>query len=564
MTSSGSNPLPETGAAASYGLDPQTFALAHPFHAVLDPGLRLLQCGRGLKALVPELAPGMALASAVELLSPPVPLQGEAVSALHGQAVVMARRDGTGLRIGGAFLGHAQGHVFLGYPQATSIEDMLAAGIVGSMLPPTDALGYSIGTLAIKNVALDELDRLTRGLEARVAERTRELDAARRAAVSASEAKSAFLAAISHEIRTPLHGVLGTLELLADSPLDPRQRHHVQVIERSGRMLLGLLDDVLDLTKLEAGRMEVEHAAVDLIAVGDHVRDLMSAAAMRKGLALELDVEPGFDPLRVGDAARLAQVLLNLTGNAIKFTERGEVRMQFGAVRGRGPGWVRLAVADTGVGVAEAARPRLFQAFSQADAGIARQFGGTGLGLAIVARLAEAMGGRALHEDIDGCGSRFAIEVELPLASTALVSLPAVAESAGAAPPSVRGLRLLLAEDHDVNQMIARAMLEEAGHQVEVVADGEAAVSAVRRGGFDLVLMDVQMPNLDGLAATRRIRADTGDHADVPIVGVTASAFADDRRACLDAGMQECLSKPFSRHQLVELVARQARRRPAA
>ncbi len=384
----------------------------------------------------------------------------------------------------------------------------------------------------------------------------RRLAAAKAAAEAANEAKSKFLATMSHEIRTPLNAVLGMADLLLATRLDGRQRHYVELMRSSGRSLLEVINDILDVSKIEAGRMELEVADFDPAQAVESVAAMLEPRAREKGLQMRCRLAPGLPRTVRGDAARLRQVLMNLVGNAIKFTARGFVEVRVSHLEaGDDRITLEIAVQDTGVGIDPDLLPTLFEPFTQADSSTARRFGGTGLGLAICRELVELMHGRIDVHSRPGEGSTFVVRLALPRGEPA-PTRPAVLDAPTA--PSGTRRRILVAEDNAVNQILIRALLEQLGHDCDVVADGAEALRQVQATAYDLVLMDVQMPALDGLAATRAIRALGGTTAGVPIVAMTANAMAEDRTQCLEAGMDDYVTKPIDRAQLAAAIERAA------
>jgi len=385
-----------------------------------------------------------------------------------------------------------------------------------------------------------------------------QLEAAREAAEVASRVKSRFLANMSHEIRTPLHGMLGMAQRLLQAPLPAPQRQQAELIERSGQLLLGVINDVLDFSRIEAGRLELERVPFDLLRLARDAITLFESQAHAKGLALRLVVEPpATQAWLLGDPLRISQILNNLLSNAVKFTPSGSVELRLAAQEG---GAWRVAVRDTGIGLDEAERRRIFEPFMQADSSTTRRFGGSGLGLAIVRSLVQLHGGELGVDSEPGRGSEFWFLLQLPSAVPAVREAPqAPATPAPAA--SLAGRRVLVAEDNEVNMELACAMLQALGAQPHQAADGAQAVRAYEATRPDMVLMDLHMPALDGLAATRRIRAQEAAHGwpRVPIVALTASAVAEDHQRCLEAGMDDVLVKPFGPAQLRQLLERHGR-----
>ncbi len=368
---------------------------------------------------------------------------------------------------------------------------------------------------------------------------------AQRAAEAAAEAKSAFLANMSHEIRTPMNGVMGVLHLLKGERLSEEGRHMLDEALNCGLMLAELLNDVIDFAKIEAGRLELAYEPVDPRALAEGVVRLLRPQADGKGLILQLDAGADLGWVQ-SDPVRLRQALFNLVGNAVKFTERGSVVVRGSSPR---PGVLRFEVIDTGVGIPAEVQDRIFQRFDQGDASTTRKFGGSGLGLAITQKLAELMDGDVGFTSEEGLGSTFWLEV-------AAAPAEAMAEASEIIGPVLEGLRVLVVEDNATNRMIATKLLESLGCEVSTAADGYLGVSAAEHGDFDLILMDVQMPGIDGLEAARRIRALGGAAAQIPIVALTANVLAHQRRAYLDAGMDGVVGKPISPSLLLREIAR--------
>ncbi|CAG9167713.1 Sensor histidine kinase RcsC [Cupriavidus laharis] len=386
------------------------------------------------------------------------------------------------------------------------------------------------------------------------------LAAARATAEEAAQAKARFLATMTHEIRTPLAAVIGALELLRGSPMSAQQAGEVALADNAARLLMEILDGILDYSRLEAGQLELESLPVDPRALVETVMAVHRPAVAAKGLAFAFEADPRVAAALLGDPTRLKEILLNLIGNAVKFTAQGSITVRLDLLEDLGGRQrVALSVADTGVGIAPEQQEQLFAPFSQADSSISRRFGGSGLGLAICRRLAQRMGGTLTLNSQPGAGTAIALCVTLPVSALA----QAKGEQAAPQPLSMEplGVRkaILVVEDHLPFQVIMRRQLEMLGQDCTVASGGEAALELLRQQRFALVLTDCQMPGMDGFELACRIRASgPGPNADVPIVALTASAGAEVARQCQDAGMDACLAKPVRMEDLRACIARWA------
>jgi PAS domain S-box-containing protein len=408
-----------------------------------------------------------------------------------------------------------------------------------------------------RKLAEAELQQHRHHLESMVEERTAALSIAKEAAEAANRAKTTFLSTMSHELRTPMNAIMGMTDMALRRATDPKQIDQLNKSKVGAQQLLGIINDILDISKIEAERLKLEQSIFKLEEVLNNLLSLIHHKAQEKGLKLQIDLAPGIAHLSLlGDPLRLGQILVNFTGNAVKFTEQGSVTVRVRiAEENSEEVLLRFEVQDTGIGISVEDQKRLFAAFEQADGSMTRKYGGTGLGLAISKRLARMMGGTVGVESAEGLGSTFWFTVRLGKTMDAVPPASTIAQDNTALRLKTQfaGARVLLAEDEPINQEVSRSLLEDVGLAVDLADDGIAAVNMAKRTPYALILMDMQMPNLNGVDATRAIRALPG-YAHIPILAMTANAFDEDRQVCMDAGMNDHIGKPVAPDKLFETL----------
>lgn len=540
-----------------FSIDKRNAVLFFPFHLVLDDQSRIVSAGRCIDKCAKQLSghplTGKSL-SHIFFSESSLPLEFEPLAKMEGKMIKLILNSPAPIQFRYIIM-HSEGNqlILSGQPVLRSMRQLLDMGLEFSDFPPADSTVMNLFSIQAKESALNDAIRIRKSLEKQIRERTKELQIAVRKAKAASRAKSLFLANMSHEIRTPMNSVIGYLNLALDDPaLERATRNYLKTSEKSAKALLRIINDILDVSKLDAGRLSLEEHPFMLADLLKNILDSFDIKIKEKGLSLTHELSPALPACCQGDPDRLRQVLVNLIGNAVKFTSQGGIHLK---VRPLGNDMLKFTVEDTGIGIDKDKISTIFEPFSQADISTTRRFGGTGLGISICRQITALMKGNLWVDRRKSPGATFHFTARLPgVACPELKAHDGLIENRAA---TGRQFSILFAEDIEENAILIKLRLEQQGHTVYHVWNGNEAVKVFKTQTFDLILMDVHMPRMDGLEASQKIRQMekcSPVAVQIPIIALTASVLKEEQQQCLDAGMNGVVEKPVRFKKLFSLM----------